>query len=56
MQELNTAVFPALDGILDCHSNDNGIVVITIDSDHFAVTRSAILRYFDESLFEFKEG
>lgn len=56
IQELNNRVFPELDGVLDCRTDEDGAVVITIDSACFAVTRSAILRYFDESLFEFKEG
>ena len=56
IQELTDSVFPALDGIQDCYAGNDGTVVITIDSDYFAISRSAILRYFDESLFEFKEG
>jgi len=32
------------------------MVIVTIDPDGFVVTRAAILRYYDESLFSFREG
>ena len=56
IRELNENVFPELDGITDCYAAADGTVVIVIEADSFAISRSAILRYFDESLFEFKEG
>ena len=56
IRELNENVFPHLDGVLDCYADADGAVVIVIESDSFAISRSAVLRYFDESLFEFKEG
>ena len=55
IQELTVHVFPSLDGIVDCYTGDDGTVVITIESEYFAVTRSALLQYFDESLLTFKE-
>ena len=56
IRELNENVFPHLTGILDCYADAEGTVVIVIESDSFAISRSAVLRYFDESLFVFKEG
>ena len=53
--ELETNVFPNLEGILKCRNNGQTLE-ITIESDDFAVTRAAILRYFDKSLFSFQEG
>ncbi len=50
--ELETNVFPHLTGIRDCRVSD-GKLVITIESSSFASNRSAILRYYEESLFEF---
>jgi len=52
--ELQQQVFPALEGI-EGSEIANGKLVVTIDEENFAVTRAAILRYFDVSLFEFVE-
>lgn len=49
--ELQANVFPKLDGVLDSRVDD-GVLIVEIDSSYFAVTRSAILRYYDEGLFE----
>lgn len=48
--ELKANVFPKLEGVLDSRI-DGEVLRIEIDSSYFAVTRSAILRYFDDSLF-----
>jgi hypothetical protein len=53
--ELEQNVFPKLEGVAGCRVGD-GVLIVTIESDSFAVTRSAILQYFDRSLFEFAEG
>ncbi len=54
--ELEAKVFPALSGVQSCHEMD-GRLEITIRKEDFAVTRAAILRYFDPSLFLFvQEG
>ena len=50
--ELREHVFPELEGVLDAHLED-GTVVVEIASDRFAVTRSALLQYFDRSLLAF---
>ena len=50
--ELEANVFPKLGGIESCAVSDGKIKVV-IDSENFATSRSAILRYYDESLFEF---
>ncbi len=50
--ELEANAFPKLTGVESCVISD-GRLVITIDSVTFAKCRSAILRYYDESLFEF---
>lgn len=53
--ELEQNVFPRLEGVVACQIGD-GVLIVTIDSDSFAVTRSAILQYYDRSLFEFVKG
>jgi len=50
--ELETNVFPKLSGNESCWISDSKLIV-AIDQDSFAATRSAILNYYDESLFEF---
>ena len=49
--ELEANVFPHLEGVLESAVTGDKVTV-TVAEDHFAVTRSAILRYFDESLLE----
>ena len=51
-RELEDNVFPALEGEPACTVSEGGVTV-TIASDSYAVTRGAILRYFDRSLFTF---
>lgn len=54
-QELETSVFPNVEGIVDCYP-ENGRLTVVIESSHYAVTRSALLYYFDESLFTFQRS
>ncbi len=57
VQELEENVFPALpDYDMQAAVNAAGTVTVTIDTDHFVAARAAILRYFDESLFDFERG
>lgn len=51
-EELETQVFPNVSGVTGCEITGN-ILTIHIADEYFAVTRSAILRYFDASLFDF---
>lgn len=53
--ELETNVFPKLTGEESC-TVKNGKLEIVIDSESFKTCRSAILRYYDDSLFEFIEN
>lgn len=50
--ELETNVFPKLSGNESCWISDSKLIV-AIDQASYAATRSAILNYYDESLFEF---
>jgi len=50
--ELEENVFPVLDGIKD-YSVVDGKLNITVEGATFAVTRAAILRYYDNELFVF---
>lgn len=50
--ELETNVFPKLGSIEDCRIEQDRLV-ITIDRSRFATTRSAIEKFYDESLFTF---
>jgi hypothetical protein len=52
--ELEEHVFPELKGAAGC-SVDGARLKISIESDYYGVTRSAILRYYDADLFEFVE-
>ncbi len=54
-QELEQNVFPKLEGE-ESWQVENGVVVVTLEDEQFAVSRSAILRYFDEGLLEFRKG
>ena len=50
--ELENNVFPKINGIGECQIvNDK--LTITIDSANYSKSRSAILKYYDKSLFEF---
>ncbi len=51
-KELEENVLPHLDGIVSCE-NAGGWLVISIEEETFAASRSALLRYFDSELFEF---
>ena len=53
--ELEENVFPELEGIKSCDVDD-GKLKIVIDEENFAVSRSAILHYFDSSLFTIKKS
>lgn len=53
--ELEANVFPHVEGVLGCEAVD-GKVAVTIAEGSFAVTRSAIIQYFDIELFEFIKG
>ena len=50
--ELEANVFPKLEGEESCSVKD-GKLVLVIDSADFKTSRSAILRYYNDSLFEF---
>ena len=54
-KELQTNVFPHLEGVISSEVKDDRLKII-IASERFATTRSAILRFFDESLFELVPG
>lgn len=53
--ELQDNVFPQLDGEEDSRVEGEKVTVI-LENDFFAVSRSAILRYYDESLFDFQRA
>lgn len=50
--ELELNVFPRLEGDFTCEISGDRLIV-TISSENFAVSRSAILKYYDQRLFEF---
>ena len=50
--ELEANVLPKLEGEESCTVKD-GKLVLVINSADFKTSRSAILRYYDDSLFEF---
>ena len=50
--ELEQNVFPNVSGVTGSRV-EGGVLIVTIKSEDFAVTRSAILQYYDKSLFEF---
>lgn len=50
--ELEANVFPHLTGIKDCQVL-NGKLVVTIDSLSYFKSRTAILKFYDASLFSF---
>ncbi len=50
--ELEAKVFPKLTGIKDCQVS-NGKLEITIDSLSYFKSRTAILKFYDRSLFTF---
>lgn len=51
--ELENNVFPELEGV-EGSEVDGDHLNVKIQSDSFAVSRAAILRYYDISLFEFE--
>ena len=55
--ELESAVFPALAEkyALSAELSDGGVTV-TVERGNFAAARAAILRYFDESLLDFRRA
>lgn len=48
-------VFPQLDGEEDSRV-EGGKLTVILENDFYAVSRSAILRYYDESLFDFQRA
>lgn len=52
--ELEANVFPSLEGIEGCEEKD-GILRISIDSESFDESSSAITYYYREALFDFQE-
>ena len=52
--ELETNLFPHLDGIEECRVEGDKLVIV-IDSEHFAESSKAISHYYGNSLFEFTE-
>ena len=50
--ELETHVFPELEGIRSCENTGN-VLEIVIDSEHYIASRAVIIRYFDRELFLF---
>ena len=50
--ELETNVFPKINGIEYC-TLSTGKLEITIDNGSYTKSRSAILKFYDKSLFEF---
>lgn len=50
--ELEENLFPHLDGITDCYMSGEKLVIAIEDKSYIA-SRAAILRYFDQALFEF---
>lgn len=48
--ELEANVFPQLEGVLGSRVEDN-VLVVELDTNYFAVTRSALLRYYGQELF-----
>ena len=53
--ELQEHVFPKLDGAEESRV-ENGKLTVVLENDSFAVSRSAILRYYDEKLFDFQRA
>ena len=52
--ELETNVFPKLEGEESC-TVKNGKLIIVTDGENLQSCRSALTRYYDESLFEFAD-
>jgi len=56
-EELRENVLPRLDGPASCrYDSGTNTVVVSIDDSRYAVVRSAVLRYFDASLFTFEKN
>lgn len=52
--EINKNIVPQLESITECYYEDGKVVIITEETEFFVV-RSALLDYFDESLFDFRK-
>ncbi len=50
-EELEANVFPHLEGVMGSRV-ENDVLVVELDTNHFAVTRSALLCYYGQELFE----
>ena len=48
-------MFPQLDGEEDSRV-ENGKLTVILENESFAVSRSAILRYYEEKLFDFQRA
>ena len=55
VQELEKSVFPALEGEEQATVTSDGKVRVSVDAEHYILTRGAILQYFDSSLLEFEQ-
>ena len=53
--ELEQNLFPHLKGIDNCYE-DNGKICVIISRNDFVPTRAAILRFYDQELFEFLQA
>jgi hypothetical protein len=49
--ELEANVFPNVEGVVSSHI-EGDVLAVEIQTDSFAVTRSALLYYFDANLFD----
>ena len=55
VSELEENVFPHIEGVVSAEV-EGDVIVITIEESHFAVSRSAVLNYYDAELFQFVWG
>ena len=54
--ELEENVFPALSAYSLAAEPGESTVTVTVEAGNLAAARSAILRYFDQSLLDFRHG
>lgn len=48
--ELEANVLPHLEGVSDCYTDESGTVTVVLESQSYVTGRSALLKYFDQSL------
>ena len=53
--ELEENVFPYLEGYVKSEVSD-GVLAVTITEAKFFTVRSAVLKYYDRELFDFRKG